>query len=331
MPAAAAAVLLDHVGQQAEEAGARLIAWASSRCFLAETAVMRRRHDLAALGNVALQEADILVVDLRRIRAGEGGRTSDDGRTDDGAPPPVDWGALEPPKSDDYSAPPSLSSLARTASRHGNHRRRHHPRGRRGSHRHRRRRSRRAAGRHDRRSGRRDHRRGRRGRASGAWPTGLPRAISTRMVRTRSTSSLMRCWRSSSATAAAGASMFERGSAPARSARCGRRRHFKAPTARPWRRNRHWPRGYPLKVSASVSTCWRRHVLSGQEDMFVKRHKCHSPCSSGAERLTEALGKAGSGINFESGDTEDGSCDPWSGGSHLPVQPRPGVVATRGP
>ena len=50
---------------------ARLMALASSRCFLCDTAVMRRRHDLAALGDEALQQLHVLVVDLRRIGAGE--------------------------------------------------------------------------------------------------------------------------------------------------------------------------------------------------------------------------------------------------------------------
>ena len=44
---------------------ARLIALASSRCFLAETAVMRAGDDLAALGDEALEQADVLVVDRR--------------------------------------------------------------------------------------------------------------------------------------------------------------------------------------------------------------------------------------------------------------------------
>ena len=47
------------------------MALASSRCFLARHRGDARRHDLAALGNVALQELHVLVVDLRRVIAGE--------------------------------------------------------------------------------------------------------------------------------------------------------------------------------------------------------------------------------------------------------------------
>src|SRR5215467_15591206 len=46
------------------------MARASSRCLSADTADTAR-HDLAALRNVALQQAHVLVVDLRRIGAGE--------------------------------------------------------------------------------------------------------------------------------------------------------------------------------------------------------------------------------------------------------------------
>jgi hypothetical protein len=51
---------------------ARLIARASSRCFLAETAVIRDWDDLAALGNESLQQANVLVIDPRSVLAREG-------------------------------------------------------------------------------------------------------------------------------------------------------------------------------------------------------------------------------------------------------------------
>src|SRR5262249_18358687 len=62
--------LSDHVRQETEEArpldGARKLTLLFCR-YRGDTAW----HDLAALGNVALQQLDVLVVDLRRIGAGE--------------------------------------------------------------------------------------------------------------------------------------------------------------------------------------------------------------------------------------------------------------------
>src|ERR1700733_633520 len=63
----------DHVGQQSEETcaldGAR--EFALLECRDRGDAAW---HDLAALGNIALQEPHVLVVDLRRIGTGEGAR-----------------------------------------------------------------------------------------------------------------------------------------------------------------------------------------------------------------------------------------------------------------
>src|SRR5882672_3612973 len=62
--------LPDHVGQQSEEArtldGLRQLA-----LLLGGDRGDAARHDLAALGDVALQQPHVLVVDLRRIGAGE--------------------------------------------------------------------------------------------------------------------------------------------------------------------------------------------------------------------------------------------------------------------
>ena len=71
--------LADHVGQQAEEARAL--------DRLGEFALLGRRdrgdargHDLAALGDVARQQARVLIVDLRRVRRRRTGRTCGGGR-----------------------------------------------------------------------------------------------------------------------------------------------------------------------------------------------------------------------------------------------------------
>ncbi|EAS50166.1 hypothetical protein SI859A1_01529 [Aurantimonas manganoxydans SI85-9A1] len=63
-------VLLQDVGQKAEEARA-LDGLGKSPLVLLRHGRDARRHDLATLGNVALQQAHVLVVDLRRIGAGE--------------------------------------------------------------------------------------------------------------------------------------------------------------------------------------------------------------------------------------------------------------------
>src|SRR6478609_8180609 len=63
--------LADHVGQQAEEAGA-LDRLGEFALLLLADGGDARRHDLAALGNVALQQTHVLVVDLGRVGAGEG-------------------------------------------------------------------------------------------------------------------------------------------------------------------------------------------------------------------------------------------------------------------
>src|SRR5215813_9920234 len=60
----------DQIGQQAEKArplyGARELA-----LLLGRNGGDPARHDLAPLGDVALQELDVLVVDLRRVGAGK--------------------------------------------------------------------------------------------------------------------------------------------------------------------------------------------------------------------------------------------------------------------
>ena len=61
---------------------ARLIALASSRCFLCRDRRDARRHDLAALGNEALQQLHVLVVDLRRVLRPRTGRSCAGGRRD---------------------------------------------------------------------------------------------------------------------------------------------------------------------------------------------------------------------------------------------------------
>src|SRR5579871_5907793 len=60
----------DQVGQQRQEAGA-LDRLGEFTLLLGRYRGDATRHDLAALGNEALQEAHVLVVDLRRIGAGE--------------------------------------------------------------------------------------------------------------------------------------------------------------------------------------------------------------------------------------------------------------------
>ncbi len=60
----------DHVGQQAQEAGA-LDGLGQFALLLRRDGGDARGHDLAALGNVARQQAGVLVVDLRRVRPGE--------------------------------------------------------------------------------------------------------------------------------------------------------------------------------------------------------------------------------------------------------------------
>src|SRR5688572_14640970 len=63
-------ILPDHVGQQSEEARA-LDRLRELPLFLGRNGSDAARHELAALGNVALQQPHILVVDFRRIGAGE--------------------------------------------------------------------------------------------------------------------------------------------------------------------------------------------------------------------------------------------------------------------
>src|SRR5471032_2246416 len=64
-------LLLHDIGQQRHEAGA-LDGVGQNALLLVADRGDAGRNDLAALGNVALQELDVLVVDLRRVIAGEG-------------------------------------------------------------------------------------------------------------------------------------------------------------------------------------------------------------------------------------------------------------------
>ena len=62
---------LHDIGQQRHEAGA-LDGVGQDALLLVADCGDAGRHDLAALGNEALQELDVLIVDLRRVIAGEG-------------------------------------------------------------------------------------------------------------------------------------------------------------------------------------------------------------------------------------------------------------------
>src|SRR6201991_1924736 len=62
--------LLHYVRQETQEAGA-LDRLGEFALLLLADGGDARRHDLAALGNVALQETHVLVVDLGRVGAGE--------------------------------------------------------------------------------------------------------------------------------------------------------------------------------------------------------------------------------------------------------------------
>src|SRR5215216_6711948 len=64
-------MLLHDVGQQRQETGA-LERLGELELLLLADRRDARRHDLAALGDVALQQTHVLVVDLRGIGAGEG-------------------------------------------------------------------------------------------------------------------------------------------------------------------------------------------------------------------------------------------------------------------
>src|SRR4051794_14555079 len=64
------APLLHDVGEEGEEAGA-LDGLGQFALLLGRHRGDARGHDLAALGDVALQELHVLVVDLRRVGAGE--------------------------------------------------------------------------------------------------------------------------------------------------------------------------------------------------------------------------------------------------------------------
>src|SRR5215218_7545205 len=66
-------MLADHVRQEAEEAGA-LDRLGELALLLGRHRRDARRHDLAALRNIAREQLGVLVVDLRRVRARE--RTS---------------------------------------------------------------------------------------------------------------------------------------------------------------------------------------------------------------------------------------------------------------
>src|SRR3954466_2744438 len=81
-----AVLLLHDVGQQRHEAGA-LDGVGQDALVLVSDGGDAGRHDLAALGNVALQQLDVLVVDLGRVIAREGaGLLSAGERTGGGAP-----------------------------------------------------------------------------------------------------------------------------------------------------------------------------------------------------------------------------------------------------
>src|SRR5881392_1838289 len=62
---------LHDIGQQRHEAGA-LDGVGQDALLLVADCGDAGRHDLAALGNEALQELDVLVIDLGRVIAGEG-------------------------------------------------------------------------------------------------------------------------------------------------------------------------------------------------------------------------------------------------------------------
>src|ERR1700759_3396366 len=62
--------LRDHVGEERQEAGA-LDRLGELALLLGRDRGNAARHDLAALRDEALQEAHVLVVDLRRVGAGE--------------------------------------------------------------------------------------------------------------------------------------------------------------------------------------------------------------------------------------------------------------------
>src|SRR5579872_1306143 len=66
-----AVLLLHDVGQQRHEAGA-LDGVGQDALLLVADGGDTGRHDLAALGNEALQQLDVLIVDLGRVIAGEG-------------------------------------------------------------------------------------------------------------------------------------------------------------------------------------------------------------------------------------------------------------------
>src|SRR5438105_9091560 len=81
------ACLVHHIREEAEEPGP-LDRPRQLALLLRRDRGDAARHDLAALGDEALQQADVLVVDLRRVRAGERAgfaasekRPAGDGRT----------------------------------------------------------------------------------------------------------------------------------------------------------------------------------------------------------------------------------------------------------
>eukprot|EP00475_Leptophrys_vorax_P024379 TRINITY_DN33646_c0_g1_i7.p1 TRINITY_DN33646_c0_g1~~TRINITY_DN33646_c0_g1_i7.p1 ORF type:complete len:264 (+),score=-38.26 TRINITY_DN33646_c0_g1_i7:56-847(+) len=99
--------LADHVGQQAEEAGA-LDRLGELALLLLADGGDARRHDLAALGDVALQQTHVLVVDLGRVGARERAGLA---TTVERAP------GRDLVDVDHYSAPPSKPSRGRRGPR----------------------------------------------------------------------------------------------------------------------------------------------------------------------------------------------------------------------
>src|SRR5690606_20938798 len=170
--------LLHDVRQQAEETGALDRLGEFTLLLLADSRDTGR-NDLATFRNVTLQKLDVLVVDLRCVCAGERARLATAMERTTGRDL-IDI-------NHDYAPSPASLSRGRRGPRSPRSPRSKPPSRRRG----------RSSPSRSRRSSRRV--------SMADWPSSCS---STRTVRKRRTSSLIRIWRSISATAAAGASMF---------------------------------------------------------------------------------------------------------------------------